>query len=136
MKAKLAPAAEALRLNSIRASRGRHQSKFRMLWRVVSPSLSIGEEVTFTNRRWRLDFGNQVAKVGVEIQGGIWMKKGAHNTGTAIMRDCAKLQEAAFLGWIIFPLTPEQITMDTVTRIARFTAARAAQLADPYKEAR
>ena len=125
-----------LKAATARASRDRHQTKFRMLWRVASPSLSIGEEVTFTNRRWRLDFGHQVAKVGVEIQGGIWMRKGAHNTGAAIMRDCEKLREAAFLGWVIFPITPEQIDIEEVTRIARFVAGRAAQLADPYKEAR
>lgn len=125
-----------LKQETARAVRERHQRKFRMHWKALSPHFSIGEEVPFTNRRWRLDFGHLVAKVGVEIHGGIWMAHGAHNTGKAIMRDCAKLQEAAFLGWIIFPLTPEQITLETVLRIVQFTQTRAIQLADPYQVVR
>lgn len=49
-------------------------------------------------RRYRWDF--IVGKFAIEIQGGIWMKKGAHNTGTAIQRDCIKGRLAVEAGYV------------------------------------
>lgn len=39
-------------------------------------------------RRYTWDF--VVGSLAIEIQGGIWRNKGAHNTGKAITRDCEK----------------------------------------------
>lgn len=45
-----------------------------------------------SKRRYTWDF--IVGPLAIEIQGGIWRKKGAHNTGKAITRDCDKSRYA------------------------------------------
>lgn len=58
-------------------------------------------------RKFRWDF--VVDKLAIEIQGGIWMKKGAHNTGKAIQRDIKKGRLAVMAGY-----TPIYFTSDEV----------------------
>jgi hypothetical protein len=48
-------------------------------------------------RKWRWDF--VIENLAIEIQGGIWRKKGAHNTGLAITRDCQKMRGAVENGY-------------------------------------
>lgn len=60
-------------------------------------------------RKWLFDFAWPDVKLAVEVQGGIWMKHGAHNTGTAITRDAEKGNEAALLGWMVLHVTREHI---------------------------
>lgn len=60
-------------------------------------------------RRWLFDFAWIDARLAVEVQGGIWMAKGAHNTGKAIMRDAEKLANAVLLGWRVLYVTKEHI---------------------------
>ena len=43
--------------------------------------------------------------LGVEIQGGIWMRRGAHNTGKAINRDSEKSCLGLSLGIPTLPVT-------------------------------
>lgn len=61
-------------------------------------------------RQFRWDFAFPDHKLMVEVHGGIWRTKGAHNTGTAIMRDCEKAAFAAGHGWRTFAVTGEQIS--------------------------
>jgi very-short-patch-repair endonuclease len=51
-------------------------------------------------RKWRLDFAWPVHKVGVEIDGGMWIK-GGHNTGVGSHQDRNKANAAAALGWLV-----------------------------------
>lgn len=51
-------------------------------------------------RKWRLDFAWPTYKVGVEIDGGIWIK-GGHNTGVGSHADRNKGNAAAALGWLV-----------------------------------
>jgi hypothetical protein len=60
-------------------------------------------------RLWQYDISWSRYKVTVEVQGGIWRRKGAHNTGPAIMRDCEKGNEAQMMGWICLHVTKEHI---------------------------
>lgn len=60
-------------------------------------------------RGWRLDFALQHHRIAIEVQGGIWRAKGAHNTGGAITRDAEKACHAAMLGWRVMPVTGDQI---------------------------
>lgn len=53
-------------------------------------------------RRWRFDFADPAAKIAIELQGGIFGGKSAHNTGTGIRRDMEKSNEAQRLGWRVF----------------------------------
>jgi very-short-patch-repair endonuclease len=63
-----------------------------------------------SKHRW--DLVNRELKIAIEIQGGIWMPKGAHNTGTAIQRDTWKLNTTVLLGYRPLQFTSDQISKD------------------------
>ncbi len=67
------------------------------------------EFVFHAKRKWRLDYAWPHERIALEIDGGIWMGKGAHAGGTAISRDMEKHNEAALLGWLVLRATPSQI---------------------------
>jgi very-short-patch-repair endonuclease len=67
-------------------------------------------EFTLPGRDFRWDFAFPDHKLLVEVHGGIWRAKGAHNTGGAITRDAEKGAYAAGLGWRTFAVTGGQIT--------------------------
>ena len=52
-----------------------------------------------------LDRAHVPSKVGVEIQGGIWMKGGAHSLPSNIERDIRKFNAAQMKGWLLILLT-------------------------------
>ena len=60
-------------------------------------------------RRWRLDMAWPEQRIAVEVQGGIHMAKGGHNTAAGITRDCEKGNEAIVTGWKVLHVTREQI---------------------------
>ena len=66
-------------------------------------------EFSLPGRAFRWDFAFPDAKLMVEVHGGIWRAKGAHNTGSAITRDAEKGAYAAGLGWRTFAVTGQQI---------------------------
>lgn len=66
-------------------------------------------EATLPGRLFRWDFAFPAARLLVEVHGGIWRTKGAHNTGEAIQRDAEKGAYAAGLGWRTFAVTGDQI---------------------------
>jgi very-short-patch-repair endonuclease len=59
-------------------------------------------------RRWRFDFAYPDLKIGIECEGGTWVK-GRHNTGTGFAEDCLKYNQAALEGWKILRFTGEHI---------------------------
>lgn len=58
-------------------------------------------------RRYTWDF--LVSDLLIEVQGGIWRAKGAHNTGKAIMRDCEKLNLATLAGYRVLSFTADMV---------------------------
>ncbi len=60
-------------------------------------------------RRWRFDLAWPEQRIAVEVQGGIHMAKGGHNTAAGITRDCEKGNEAIVTGWKVLHVTREQI---------------------------
>ena len=63
-----------------------------------------------TKHRW--DLVHRELKIAIEIQGGVWMNKGAHNTGVAINRDAWKINTTVLLGYRPLVFTTDQITKD------------------------
>lgn len=68
------------------------------------------------DRRWRCDYVWMFSEdrfplkgVILEVEGGIWMKKGGHNTGAGITRDIEKYNEAALLGFIVLRAAKEHL---------------------------
>ncbi len=60
-------------------------------------------------RRWRFDFANKERKLAIEVQGGLWLKKGGHTSGKGVTRDIEKYNEALRLGWMILYATATTI---------------------------
>jgi len=100
---------QQLALEKRRAEAERHQAEFR-LHLLAHECTGWYEEFQFhPNRKFRFDFAYPPSKIAVEIDGGIHMDKGGHNTGTAILRDRRKDQEALLLGWRVYRVVPEMI---------------------------
>ena len=61
------------------------------------------------HRKYRFDYAFPEQKIAIEVQGGRWMRRGAHNTGHAIARDCNKSNLAQTQGWIVICVFPETL---------------------------
>ncbi len=60
-------------------------------------------------RRSPYDFGWESCRLVVELQGGVWMRKSGHNTGSGITRDCRKLNRTTMAGWKQFNFTTNMV---------------------------
>lgn len=71
----------------------------------------FAREVLFIEgRRFRLDFGDPINKIGVEIQGAIWSPNTrGHNSGAGIARDQEKLNLGHLNGWRVFQFNVKSI---------------------------
>lgn len=65
------------------------------------------------SRRWRFDYAWTAHRVALEVEGGIFMayhgKKSRHSTGTGMLADMEKYNNAAALGWIVLRVTPQNL---------------------------
>lgn len=87
------------------------------------------EFVFHPERKWRFDFAFIVPderlaglckKLALEVEGGIFMRKGGHNSISGIKRDMEKYNEAAALGWRVVRVRPDEVCMlDTVKLLRR-----------------
>jgi very-short-patch-repair endonuclease len=59
-------------------------------------------------RRWRLDFAYPEKRIGIEVQGGIYVR-GAHSRGTGLERDYEKYNQAQVLGWDVYQFSRKMI---------------------------
>jgi len=81
----------------------------------------VREHVFHPVRRWRFDLAWVGELVACEVDGGGFMVRpcphcggpvrmgGRHSTGKGLREDCAKLSEAAGLGWRVLRVTPDQV---------------------------
>ena len=82
-----------------------HQLLARQLTQAQIP---FQEEFRFEpKRRWRFDF--LVDNFGIEIVGGLWMKRSGHSQGRAQLDDMEKFNHAALLGYRVLQFSPDQV---------------------------
>ena len=75
-------------------------------------------------RLWRFDYAWPLAKVAVEVEGGVWTM-GRHTRGAGFENDIEKYNAAGEMGWIVLRYTPETIaTPSTARQIAATLANR------------
>ncbi len=82
----------------------------RLLYEILNdayPGRWEQEHKGINGRKFRFDCANPQEKIAIEIEGGIWMPKGAHNTGIAMSKDMEKYNLAVLEGWKILRYTPE-----------------------------
>ncbi len=64
-------------------------------------------------RKWSMDYAIPFLKISIEIEGGIWMKGGAHSLPSNIQRDIEKQNAAVLLGWRPLRFSPMEIKSGT-----------------------
>ena len=68
----------------------------------------VFEHVHIPGRKFRLDVAWPQYKIGIEVQGGLWIKA-AHSTGTGIKRDMCKRNLGTLNGWAILEYEPKDL---------------------------
>lgn len=61
------------------------------------------------DRMWRFDFAWPAAKVAVEIEGGLYRRRGGHVSVNGFMRDCEKYNAATVRGWAVLRYTERDL---------------------------
>jgi very-short-patch-repair endonuclease len=93
--------------------------EFSLLWIDLHPDIDLFAEYRFhPPRRFRFDFANLETKIAIEIQGGVWMKKSRHKTGSGLVKEYEKLNLAAADGWRVFLLCRDSIDEPNLNLIA------------------
>jgi hypothetical protein len=59
-------------------------------------------------RLWRFDFAWTDAKIALEVEGGVWTG-GRHTSSAGFVKDMAKYNRAAVLGWRVLRVTPSEL---------------------------
>lgn len=77
-------------------------------------------------KNWRFDFAIPVLKFAIEVEGGAWLAKGRHTTGTGFHADLLKYEAAQRLGWTVYRCDPAMIRSGrAVQTITMLLGARA-----------
>lgn len=106
-------------------SRNDLAGKFLSIWQLLNgPKLE--EEFRFhPERKFRADFCHITTRTCIEIEGGIFSKKGGHSSISGILRDIDKYNELSFLGFRLFRFHGKKevagsIDVPNLTRLIRF----------------
>ena len=89
----------------------------------------LAREVRFAPpRRWRLDFAYEspAIKLGIELQGAVWTG-GGHTRGMGYNNDAEKLNTSQVLGWRLFHLSVNMMTINNVQPIIDLIRAAESQ---------
>lgn len=98
--------------------------QFAQLWVEMHPEIDLHSEYRFSPpRRYRWDFCHPESKIAIEIQGGVWMRRGGHSGGTGVIKDYEKLCLAAAHGWRVFLLADSMICQEYLELIAQTITA-------------
>jgi hypothetical protein len=92
---------------------------FDLAWNYCSADLKLSKEYLFAYpRKYRADYAHKQARVLIDIQGGVYARgNSGHSSGVGISRDCEKLLYAQILGFKLFYLTKEMITIENISAI-------------------
>lgn len=60
-------------------------------------------------RRWRFDFADPEAKLGIEVEGGMWVI-GRHQQPEGFEKDMEKYNAAVLAGWRVLRFTGKMVT--------------------------
>src|SRR5262245_18906352 len=85
---------------------------FETNWRQLGGPELVPEYKFHPGRRYKLDFAIPGIRVGIEVEGGIWLDGGGrHNRAEGFIKDCRKYNFLASMGWTVFRL-PEPLIND------------------------
>lgn len=75
--------------------------------------LPVAEYKFCPDRRWRFDYAYPDLKVAIEQEGAVWAQ-GRHTRGSGFIKDMAKYNKAALLGWRVLRYTPDQMQSEAI----------------------
>lgn len=100
-----------------KAERSKLEENFLYVWTYGINGPDLVEEHRFApDRKWRFDFAHLASKVAVEIEG-LCRGHSRHTTHGGYRNDCAKYNRATALGWRVFRITGEMITVAQLEEI-------------------
>lgn len=67
-------------------------------------------------RRWRFDFAIPEHKIGIECEGGIWLRRGRHTSPVGYSNDIEKYNAATLAGWRVLRFTRQMIESGEAVR--------------------
>lgn len=70
------------------------------------------------SRKWRLDYAWPDAKLGLEVEGGVWTG-GKHGRGSGIVKDMEKANGLALCGWRLLRVTPSALPTHATAQLVR-----------------
>lgn len=76
------------------------------------------EFVFHPSRKWRLDYAWPAAKLGLEVEGGVWTG-GKHGRGSGIVKDMEKSNGLALCGWRLLRVTPSALPTNATAQLVR-----------------
>lgn len=69
----------------------------------------VAEQRLIPGRRFSCDLVWLEARLVVEVQGGVWLRRGGHTGGQGQIDDMEKLNMLQLLGWRCLQVTPKQV---------------------------
>lgn len=81
-------------------------------------------------RRFVWDFAYPDRRLLIEVQGGTWMEKSGHNTGTGLRRDYDKNNHAVLAGWRVLYFSKDMIEDLSAIEVIRKALEEANPLVD------
>ena len=104
------------------------EDRFLLTWETLNGPPLVREHRFHPVRKWRLDFAHVEAKVGFEIQGGLYKAESGHRSRAGVQRDYEKSNAAQELGWRIFSVTSE--TMKSMAQMEHLIQVLQGRLSD------
>ena len=86
--------------------------------RAVGVIVPIPEYRFHPVRKHRLDYAWPDAKLGLEVEGGVWTR-GKHGRGSGIVKDMEKANLLACAGWRLLRVTPDQLTLEETAAMVK-----------------
>lgn len=95
----------------------RYQPIVAALCRAAGWPEPVAEQRLVPGRRFSCDLVWLEARLVVEVQGGVWLRRGGHTGGQAQIDDMEKLNLVQLEGYRVLQVTPQQVTDGTLTRL-------------------
>jgi hypothetical protein len=73
-------------------------------------------------RRWRFDYAWPALKIALEVEGGIW-SGGRHTSPQGFVKDMAKYNAAACLGWRVLRVAPKDLLTLATAKMVKEASA-------------
>lgn len=101
------------------------ETQFDFLWLRLRPKelpLPVAEYRFAPPRRWRFDRAFVELKVGIELEGGVYVR-GRHQRPEGFKADVEKYNAAALAGWLVLRFTADDLKQEPDRVVAQVVAA-------------